>query len=557
MLFEENTPGTAFIVGRFQPITKMHYRIIDEARKKYQQVFVIVVNPLPTPRAKKYTKSGQVRKPVMDKMKKNPFPLNTRIKLIHKAFKGKLDFENIIPAKSGFTPDIVKKLHRYISKEDQKQTFVLLAGSDRVDEYKRQLATELPASVKIKEISRNIDNAENVSATKVRNAIRNNRSDEFEKLTPSGIHDQFDALKGYLMSESVSKFSKKLLNEMVHIEDLDVEEFIDFVKHIYQTEASIKLDGTTALGFGFDEKGFFTGFGRDFKQIKPEKRKYSADQWLERKSIVANPAVSAHTLLEQNQDKFIDLISPDEIVLSEVLFGDKPNSIKYDFGGVNHLVILNNNEVAKALSGEYSVTVDNYVIEGEDTIQTKTITQKWSVGSTPTVSPSEYEIDVASELEELKQFLNDTTEGIKNFDILKMRAAGKKKPLVQKVRKQARDLKLNIKEKLLRDFVRNVRGGEYSPSQGYSHEGIVLKKGNKRTKIIDKNVFTRIHDRDWAPVKAATNIVKQMERDDALQEINKMIKNFDTLYPDIDNITKQRMLNNLKMTKIELKDLQP
>ena len=120
MLYEENIEGTAFIIGRFQPITNAHYEIIEDARKKYSKTFVVVVNPNPTPKSKKYTKSGEFRKPYLDKMKKNPFSLRYRTKLIHKAFGGKLPMQNIISAKSGFIPAVVDKIHRYVSSKRAK-----------------------------------------------------------------------------------------------------------------------------------------------------------------------------------------------------------------------------------------------------------------------------------------------------------------------------------------------------------------------------------------------------------------------------------------------------
>lgn len=557
MIFEENVQGTALIIGRFQPITKAHFKIIDEARKKYAQTYIVVVSSKPTPRSKKYTKSGDLRKPYLDKMKKNPFSGRYRSRLIYKALDGKVPMKNIITMSTGFVPSVVDKIYRYTSKQRAKSKVVLLAGSDRVGWYKEQLENELPTNVRVQEVDRNMDSADNISATRVREAIANDDIQTFKQLTPTGIHDEFQKMKSTIMDESITIFARKLLKEMIHIEDLKIDEFIDFVKNIYETEASIKLDGTTALGFGWDEKGFFTGFGRDFKDIKPEKRRYSIDDWLQANTIIMNPAISAHKLLEENKDKIEPLIGEDEVVLCEVLFGDKPNSILYDFNGTNHLVILNSPKIAKELKGKYEITVPNFVIEDESGVSTREYNQKWKIGETPTVNPSDYDIDIDEELEQLENFLNSTTDGIKNFEILSMRAAGKKKELVNSVRKKAKELKINIKEKLLKNFVRSVKGGDFSPSEGYSHEGIVLKKGNQRTKIIDKNVFTAIHDRDWEPVHSAKKIRKEMDAKDAIEEINKMINNFDKLYPEIDNITKERMINSLKMTKIELRgDLQ-
>lgn len=555
MLLEENLKGTAFIVGRFQPITKLHYQIIDDARKKYQQTFVVVVNPPIPPKEKRFTQKGEIRKPEKDRQEKNPFSLGLRMKLIHKSFGGKLHPSHIISAPNGFTPDIAQKLERYISRKEQKEKLVLLAGSDRIPAYKRQLESAGIENVEVQEITRDMDSADNVSATKVRQSLKDGDKQEFMSLTPEGIHSEFDKLRKHLMSEGARSFFRKMLLEMTHIEDLKIDDFIDFVKNIYQVEASVKLDGTVALLAGFNDDGkFYTGLGRDFREVKEEKRKYSVDDWLSTNHIKVNAPVSAHAALESKLNVLKKHLKPGETITTEVLFGDKPNSIVYDFKGTNHLVVLNNDEIGNALKGKTTIEVPNYVVDSENIRKVNT-TQTWSFGITEKVDPSTYDIDIEDELKKLEDFLHDETEGIRNFEILSMRAAGKKAPLVKSVREQAKNLKLNIKEKLLQQFVRSVQGGEYPPAEGHSHEGIVLKRGDKMTKIIDKEVFTKIHDKDWEPINAANKILKNADsKQTAIQQINDIINNFDSLYPDVDDITKRRMINNLRMTKLEVKD---
>jgi len=562
MLLEENVKGTAFIVGRFQPITKLHYKIIDDARKKYQTIFVVVVNPPVPPKEKRYNKKGELRKPEADRIQKNPFNLALRMKLIHEAFGGKIHPSHIISAENGFTPDIVEKIMRYTSKDKLREKIVLLAGSDRIPAYKRQLES-VPGldNVEIQEIPRDMDSADNVSATKVRNALKSGDEDTFKQLTPGGIHDEFNRLRKHVMSEGERSFFRKMLLEMTHIEDLKVSDFIDFVKNIYQAEASIKLDGTVALLFGLSEDGrFYTGLGRDFREVKEEKRVYSIKDWLKTEHIKVNSPVSAHAALESKIDIIRKHLKPGETATAEIMFGDKPNSIKYDFSGVNWAVILNNNELGKSLKGKVTITVPNYVLDSEN-LEKKNVRQQWDFGITEHADPKKYNINIKNELEELEKFLNSETDGVRNIEILSMRAAGKNKDLVKEVRDNAQNLKLNIKEKLLQQYVRQIQGGIYAPAKGHSHEGIVLKKGDKMTKIIDKEVFTKIHEQDWEPVNAAIKISKALERaeiskEDAIKKIDNMIKNFDKDYPKIDDKeTKRRMINNLKMTKLELKGI--
>lgn len=175
MIFEENLKGTAYIVGRFQPITKLHYKIIDEARKKYQSIFVVIVNPLVPKKEKRYTKSGELRTPEKARIEKNPFSLALRMKLIHEAFGGKIHQSHIISAQNGFNPAIIEKIKNLTSKQKLKEKIVLLAGSDRIPDYKRQIEAHLKDdNIEIQEISRDIDSADNVSATKAREALKTN-----------------------------------------------------------------------------------------------------------------------------------------------------------------------------------------------------------------------------------------------------------------------------------------------------------------------------------------------------------------------------------------------
>lgn len=579
---------TAIIMGRFQPITTAHYDIIQNAINTYDETYVVIINSkasiaanssrrmrasglsASTPeqdidgwsarrKAGTLSKSYSTKKLQAEK-ESNPFSGMMRKKLILKAFGGKLHESHIISHPTANIQQIVNKVH-YASKNSE---FVLLCGEDRKTTYEAQVKSGFEKGyfvpgieeVEVEVLNRDMDSADNVSATRVRNALKDRNIAEFNKLTPKGIHNDFENLRRVLVQEaSKVPFFNKMLLEMTHIEDLKVGEFINFVRGIYEAEASVKLDGTAALSFGFDESGeFYTGFGRDFKVIKPELRRYSEEDWLKSKNIFINPAVSAHTFLEKNLTILKKYMKPGETALAEIMFGDKPNCIKYDFSGINYLVILNSPELADELNGKkMNIDTVNYVLDAE-TVVPKAVKQVWRVGKTQRIDPSKYEINIEEELKELEVFLNSKTDGMRHIDIMGMRAVGKNKELIKKVRKKAQSYKLNIKEKLLAQFVRKVREGDYIPSEGYSHEGIVLKVGDARTKIIDKEVFTAIHDRDWAPVHAAKKIQKTMPPKVALTEIDKMINNFDELYPDVVDDMRIRMKNQLRMTKMFIKD---
>jgi len=601
---------TAIVIGRFQPITTAHYDIIQDAISDYDETYVVVINSpksivantrrrmrasghdvpqsgdvdswanqatrdavssnelgdqynrkLPKSMLSKNggMTSGSIKK-LQDEKNTNPFSGMTRKKLIVKSFQGKLHESHIITHNAANIQQIINKVH-YMSKNTE---FVLLCGGDRQAAYESQVKGGFDKGyfvpevedVQVKVLNRNMDSADNISATRVRNALKSGDTKTFASLTPNGIHSEFDNLRRLLMQEArMVPLFRKMLMEMIHIEDLKVGEFINFIRNIYDSEASVKLDGTAALSFGFDENGkFYTGFGRDFKVIKPELRRYSEEDWLKSKNIFINSAVSAHTFLEKNMTAIKKYIKPGETALAEILFGDKPNCIKYDFSGINYLVILNNEELADELNGKkMNIDTVNYVLE-TDTVVPKAVKQVWKIGKTQRVDPKKYEINIDEELHELEVFLNSETDGMRHIDIMGMRAVGKNKTLIKTVREKAQSFKLNIKERLLDQFVRKVREGDYIPSEGYSHEGIVLKLGNERAKIIDKEVFTFLHDRDWEPIHAAKKIKKSMEPEAAIAEIDKMITNFDTLYPNVADDMRGRMRNSLRMTKLFIKD---
>lgn len=593
---------TAIIMGRFQPITIAHKSLIQDSIEKYDETFVVVVNSAKSiiansgrrlrakgmktvddvlgwdrqankensklPKSYKSKKGGLTpggKEKLVAEKDSNPFSGMYRKILIHKSFSGKLHKSHIISNEDAALDMILKK----VMSESDSNEFVFICGKDRESGYQIQVdRLDIPGiTVSLDVIERDPDSdqgIQGVSATKARQAIKNNDRKEFEKIVPKEIHNEFEKMKSLIMTEEI-KFFKRMLSEMTHIEDLKVDEFIDFVKNIYQSEASIKLDGTANLAFGISDEGkLYTAFGRTtFHKggVTPEsKRSYSIQDWLDKGKLHFNSAASAHAALLQVQDIITSVVKPGQEVSTELMFGDKPNCIKYDFHGMNYIVILNNDELADKLSDkQLRVTVNNLIID-TDNLKEKTVKQNWKFGKTETVDPSKYDINIKEELEELEKFLNDTTDGQRNIDILSMRAAGKSKDMILKVRDKAKRLKLNVKEKLLKQFVRQVKDGDYSPSEGYSHEGIVLKnKKGEMTKIIDKDVFTAIHDRDWQPSHDAGKIIKQFEKSgiskqEALDYLNDRIKNFETYYSNVSDDMKEKMKDSLKMMRIELRN---
>ena len=184
LILEARTPGTAIFIGRMQPITLAHYNIIEQARKTYDDIFIVIVKGAKTSADKR----------------KNPFTLGQRVQFIYRAFDGKIPMDHIIKAPTGFTPDILDYLDKYISKKKLKKRFVIFAGADRADDYKRQIDKyyEGEAKIDIEVIPREEDS---ISATKVRKALIDNNLNEFKRLMPQTLWNEFDNMRKILLSK--------------------------------------------------------------------------------------------------------------------------------------------------------------------------------------------------------------------------------------------------------------------------------------------------------------------------------------------------------------------
>ena len=179
ILFEDHMPGTAIFVGRMQPLTIAHYNIINDARKKYNELFVVIV-------------AGKSKK-------NNPFTFKQRVELVHKAFEGKIPMSHIIKAPTGFTPNILMHLQKYISRHAHKRLFILFAGEDRAEEYRNQIKKYYKgdAQVELHIIPRDDDS---VSATKVRKALVDGDIENYKRLMPRTLWGEYEKLKKIIAS---------------------------------------------------------------------------------------------------------------------------------------------------------------------------------------------------------------------------------------------------------------------------------------------------------------------------------------------------------------------
>ena len=163
-------------LGRFMPFTKGHYKMIEYGLKH---------NGLPTV-------IFMISNNKMDK--KHPFSdelIQKEMDMLKKSLKG---IENITYVSSA---DIVK-LGQWCYENDYEPQ-LWITGSDRLAAYKRQAENpkyqesgHFPSSFTTLEVPRT---DEDISATKVREAIMNDDLDTFKKMMPDGTEKLFGDFK--------------------------------------------------------------------------------------------------------------------------------------------------------------------------------------------------------------------------------------------------------------------------------------------------------------------------------------------------------------------------
>lgn len=153
------------MIGRFQPFTKGHYKCVEAAMRQKNVPTVIAMINTPDEKADE----------------KHPFPSSLLLPLYEELFKKDKNIAGIILIKNA---DIVK-----IGEECKKQGYEIVSwtcGTDRIDAYSSMSSryhdqANLADDFEMIEIPRT---GEDISATKVRQALLADNRAEFIKLTP-------------------------------------------------------------------------------------------------------------------------------------------------------------------------------------------------------------------------------------------------------------------------------------------------------------------------------------------------------------------------------------
>ena len=175
-------------LGRFMPFTKGHYKMIEYGLKQ---------NGLPTVIFMISNKKMDKKHPFSDELMKK------EMDMLKKSLEG---IENTVYVSSA---DIVK-LGQWCYENNYEPQF-WITGSDRLAAYKRQAENpkyqdlgHFPSSFTTLEVPRT---DEDISATKVREAIMNDDLDTFKKMMPNGTEKLFDEFKEALSQVKESHIS--------------------------------------------------------------------------------------------------------------------------------------------------------------------------------------------------------------------------------------------------------------------------------------------------------------------------------------------------------------
>lgn len=166
MILRKNLKGNngSLILGRFQPLTLGHIKMLKQAERNSDKLVICIV------RARKQD------------LEKNPFPLELQEKMIKELFPK----AEIITHSTGNLFGIMSKATSNIN--------TIWAGSDRVSSYKSTLSRNPDLSVS--EIKRTDDD---ISATKVRQALKDDNEKEFRKMMHKSLWKYYKELRNYVL----------------------------------------------------------------------------------------------------------------------------------------------------------------------------------------------------------------------------------------------------------------------------------------------------------------------------------------------------------------------
>lgn len=283
-----------------------------------------------------------------------------------------------------------------------------------------------------------------------------------------------------------------------HIDDLPSIDFVKVLERLPSSITSIKMDGAN-LWFGVDQQGVFVT--REGKN-KSSGRVYSPGDF---EDIAANDQFKAAlSALQAVQTPLNEVLTENDIVEIEVIFGSQPNVVKYHntdseasiiflrtvSSNSNRDLIYKLGQVLKdrtvSTPCEVHKSADGIKLEKEviDVQFNFTSSKKYSTSSIIELSNLEPEIT------ELKTVMAEDSEiaGVSNADLEVAKTTDDNKHQKINAKIKLHKLKVAVKNKIYNLLSQKI-------DDKSDKEGFVIDFGNSEIyKIVDRNHFTKIND---------------------------------------------------------------
>lgn len=199
------------VLGRFQPYTKGHQACVDAAFDETSLKTVLCIIETPDNKVDEY----------------HPFPTSIIIPWIEKMIHGGNHIQDYVLVKNADIAKIAEALH---GKGYELASWA--CGTDRYPAYSRQCKgywekVGLPEEPKCIEVKRGDDD---VSATKAREALKNQDRRAFEKLVPDAFKRFFNIGVEYMrqLNESLKPLSLYLLEAIQNLREFTLEDMMEW-----------------------------------------------------------------------------------------------------------------------------------------------------------------------------------------------------------------------------------------------------------------------------------------------------------------------------------------
>lgn len=334
-----------------------------------------------------------------------------------------------------------------------------------------------------------------------------------------------------------------LLEGISHLEDLEINKFIDTIGNFSKFIATEKLDGFN-MRFGLDNDGkFYTS--RESKGNKD--LFYNANDY--KNNAAQSKFRATHLGLEKKIGDIKKILSAGEAIEVEVLFGRQPNAITYGIDGKNFIALLRtvpgtdetktpDQSLVKKLADKLNdaeVSIRVKLMDTDDGLKLKEVPVDitWKFVKAHDIDTSNLKgINFKAEIKKLKSFLEKKNEVAKkngldlsNFEIMTINLTSVKKDIRGDIKAEKiavnetvlNDFKLPIKEKILDNFLRKIKpklqATDVSDEEDVGVEGVVLldPETQDQIKIVDKNLFTSINQFNYAIRNTISGSIKSTD----------------------------------------------